>query len=161
MLMKCSNCGAGFEGDARFCPVCGAALRTSSAPGGGAYSAPAMGGMIPSRNIALYLILTLLTCGFFGIYWMICLVNDLNAAADAPGDTGGIAVFLLNLVTCGIFGAYWMYKAGEKVAYIRRRDGDFDNGSYCILYLVLYLIGFGIINYCLIQDELNKVAERR
>ena len=36
--------------------------------------------MVEQRNVALCVILTIVTCGIYGIYWLICLVNDLNYA---------------------------------------------------------------------------------
>ena len=119
----------------------------------GNYRAP-----VKNRNIALCVVLSIITCGIYGIYWLVCLVDDLNVASGRTGDTSGGMVFLLSLITCGIYGIYWMYKAGEKVAYIKQRNtGEIDSSS-SVLYLILGIIGFGIVAYALIQSELNKVA---
>ena len=119
----------------------------------GNYRAP-----VKNRNIALCVVLSIITCGIYGIYWLVCLVDDLNVASGRTGDTSGGMVFLLSLITCGIYGIYWMYKAGEKVAYIKQRNtGEVDSSS-SVLYLILGIIGFGIVAYALIQSELNKVA---
>ena len=119
----------------------------------GNYRAP-----VKNRNIALCVVLSIITCGIYGIYWLVCLVDDLNVASGRTGDTSGGMVFLLSLITCGIYGIYWMYKAGEKVAYIKQRNtGEVDSSS-SVLYLILGIIGFGIVVYALIQSELNKVA---
>ena len=119
----------------------------------GNYRAP-----VKNRNIALCVVLSIITCGIYGIYWLVCLVDDLNVASGRTGDTSGGMVFLLSLITCGIYGIYWMYIAGEKVAYIKQRNtGEIDSSS-SVLYLILGIIGFGIVAYALIQSELNKVA---
>ena len=119
----------------------------------GNYRAP-----VKNRNIALCVVLSIITCGIYGIYWLVCLVDDLNVASGRTGDTSGGMVFLLSLITCGIYGIYWMYKAGEKVAYIKQRNtGEVDSSS-SVLYLILGIVGFGIVAYALIQSELNKVA---
>lgn len=119
----------------------------------GNYRAP-----VKNRNIALCVVLSIITCGIYGIYWLVCLVDDLNVASGRTDDTSGGIVFLLSLITCGIYGIYWMYKAGEKVAYIKQRNtGEIDSSS-SVLYLILGIIGFGIVAYALIQSELNKVA---
>ena len=77
----------------------------------------------------------------------------------APVKNRNIALcVVLSIITCGIYGIYWMYKAGEKVAYIKQRNtGEIDSSS-SVLYLILGIIGFGIVAYALIQSELNKVA---
>ena len=119
----------------------------------GNYRAP-----VKNRNIALCVVLSIITCGIYGIYWLVCLVDDLNVASGRTGDTSGGMVFLLSLITCGIYGIYWMYIAGEKVAYIKQRNtGEIDSSS-SVLYLILGIVGFGIVAYALIQSELNKVA---
>lgn len=54
------------------------------------------------RNIAVSIILTLCTCGIYGIVWFIMLNDEVrNASKDYGMPTGGVA-FLLTLVTCGI-----------------------------------------------------------
>ena len=109
---------------------------------------------ITPRSIPLCVIFYLITCGIYGIYWMIKLndeVNELVRDSDAP--SGGI-VFLLSLVTCGIYGLYWMYKMGERCDQIKGNSAGYSH----ILYLVLSLFGFSIISYCLIQDTINQTV---
>lgn len=120
---------------------------------GGGYKAP-----IQERNIVVCIILSIVTCGIYGIYWMICMANDLNVASDNPNDTSGGMVFVFTLITCGIYGWYWYYKAGEKVGQIHQKVTGYPDKGNGILYLILALFGLGIVNYCLIQSELNKVA---
>lgn len=112
--------------------------------------------MITQRNIALWIILSLVTCGIGSIIWFILLTDDTNTAVGKPGTSGGIA-FLLTLVTCGIYGIYWAYKQGEKLDEAKQAKG-LPNGSSAILYLLLQIFGLGIIGYALMQDSLNKLA---
>lgn len=121
---------------------------------GGRYTAP-----IKKRDIVLSIILSIVTCGIYGIIWYIGLVDDLNVAAGTPEDTSGVTVFLLTIITCGIYGIYWAYTAGSKVSAIREKTGDRREDNTGILYLVLNIFGLAIVTYCLIQTELNKVAE--
>ncbi len=109
--------------------------------------------MVENRSIALYIVLTIITCGIFGIYWMVVLNDDTNAVTRNPNDmTGGIVV-LLSIVTCGIFGWYWNYKQGEK---LDKLEGQSNSA---ILYLVLSIFGLNIISYALMQDRLNKYSD--
>ena len=105
-----------------------------------------------SRSIPLCIILSIFTCGIYGIYWMIVLNDEINAASGQPG-TPGVAVFLLTLITCNIYGLYWMYKMGGRVEII---NGGYSS-STGILYLVLSLFGLGIVSYALMQSELNRI----
>ena len=113
--------------------------------------------MIERRNIAVCIVLTLVTCGIYGIYWIVCLTNDVNTASgDVNGTPGGMVV-LLTIVTCGIYGIYWAYKQGEKLDFTKNNRGIPSSNSG-VLYLILQIFGFGIIAYALMQNELNKLA---
>lgn len=107
------------------------------------------------RSIVVCILLTIVTCGIYSIYWMIKLNDELNATAGKPEATSGGLVFLFTLITCGIYGYYWYYKMGENVDAIKTSKGLMSNNSG-IIYLVLGLLGLGIVNYCLMQDTLNK-----
>ena len=113
--------------------------------------------MIERRNIAVCIVLTLVTCGIYGIYWIVCLTNDVNTVSgDVNGTSGGMVV-LLTIVTCGIYGIYWTYKQGEKLDFTKNNRGIPSSNSG-VLYLILQIFGFGIIAYALMQNELNKLA---
>ena len=113
--------------------------------------------MVERRNIAVCIVLTLVTCGIYGIYWIVCLTNDVNTVSgDVNGTSGGMVV-LLTIVTCGIYGIYWAYKQGEKLDFTKNNRGIPSSNSG-VLYLILQIFGFGIIAYALMQNELNKLA---
>ena len=113
--------------------------------------------MIERRNIAVCIVLTLVTCGIYGIFWIVCLTNDVNTVSgDVNGTSGGMVV-LLTIVTCGIYGIYWAYKQGEKLDFTKNNRGIPSSNSG-VLYLILQIFGFGIIAYALMQNELNKLA---
>lgn len=113
---------------------------------------------IQKRNIALYCILTLVTCGFFGLYWFCTLNDDTNTVSGHPEAMTGIVAILLTLLTCGIYGFIWMYNMGERIDEAKARRGQ-PGGSSGVIYLILMLVGVGIIPYILLQNELNKLAE--
>ena len=112
--------------------------------------------MVQNRNIALCIILSIVTCGIYGIYWFICLTNDANTVSKTDGTSGGVA-FLLTLITCGIYGLYWMYKQGEKLDSAKEQRG-MSSGSSGIIYLLLGVFGLSIVSYALMQDSINKLA---
>jgi hypothetical protein len=110
------------------------------------------------RNIALYIVLSIITCGIFALYWFVVLTDDVNnASGHQEDDTSGVVSLLLTIVTCGIYGIYWAYKQGEKINEIRLIEGDPSNSSTPIIYLILEIIGLGIIAYALMQNELNEI----
>ena len=110
---------------------------------------------VQERNIAVCIILALVTCGIYSMYWFVCMTDDTNALANEEGASGVMAL-VLTLVTCGIYGFYWAYKRGELLDKAKMDRGlPASNGG--VLYLILYIFG-GIIAYALIQNELNKLA---
>ena len=112
--------------------------------------------MIESRDLVKCIILSVVTCGIYGIYWFICLTEDVNTISG-EGNTSGIMALVLTLVTCGIYGYYWAYMQGEKIDAAKVARG-MESGNNAIIYLVLQIFGLGIVGYALMQNELNKLA---
>ena len=109
--------------------------------------------MVTKRNIAVAIILSLVTCGIYSLYWFVKLTDEVNYASGNSNDTSGLKAFLFILLTCGIYGYYWAYKMGTKVETLER-----SNGSKGLLFLILEVLGLGIVVYALSQDALNKYA---
>ena len=183
--MFCQKCGHEYGENTKFCPSCGAPNPAAQQTGNGqpnqqgyqqpnyqqqGYQQPnyqnapyggAPGGYrvpIQNRSIATCIILSIVTCGIYGIYWFVCMVNDLNTASKCPQDTSGGMVFLLSIVTCGIYMIYWLYKSGDKINYIRQRNGATTDNNTGLLYMLLAIFGLSIVSWCLMQNELNNVA---
>lgn len=110
--------------------------------------------MVKQRSVGLCIVLSIITCGIYGLYWFICLNDDVNTVTGKPGTGGGMAL-VLTIVTCGIYGIYWAYKMGDKLDQARAEHGA-PTGSLAILYLVLNLLGLSIVTWALIQSEINK-----
>lgn len=109
------------------------------------------------RDIVKCIIFSVLTCGIYSIYWFIVMTDDVARFSNDKSLSGGMA-FLLSLVTCGIYQIYWSYLMGKKIYEVsEKRNLKLADNS--ILYLVLQIFGFGIINYCLIQYDLNKLTD--
>jgi len=114
--------------------------------------------MIRERNIVTSIILTIVTCGIYGIIWFIGITDDVSTVNEEPDFSGGKA-FLLTLVTCGIYSFYWAYKIGKSLGEAKSKKG-MPGSDNSVLYLILSLVGLNIVTYCLAQDELNKLANQ-
>lgn len=112
--------------------------------------------MIRERNIATNILLSIFTCGIYGIVWFITLTDDVATASEDKSMSGGIS-FLLTIVTCGIYQIYWSYVMGKRLYEAKDKAGlnATDNSA---LYLILSILQLNIVNYCLIQSELNEIA---
>ena len=182
--MFCKNCGAMIPDGVNFCPACGTATgaaqaetRRSAGPESSSYDtgqtaydtgqtaydtgssySSYSGAPVQNRNIVLCIVLSIITCGIYAIYWQIVLVNDFNIVTEEPQETSGGMVFLFSLITCGIYQIYWMYKAGNRMDNLKVRLGR-ERESRGVVYLLLTLFGLSIVAYALIQNELNKIAD--
>ncbi|MBP3921233.1 MAG: DUF4234 domain-containing protein [Bacilli bacterium] len=114
--------------------------------------------MIRERNLVTCIILTIITCGIYGIIWFISLTDDVKTASNDTQLAGGGMAFLFTLLTCGIYGYYWAYKMGKLVNQARVNRGLSEDDK-SILFIILQFFGLGIVNYALIQSELNDFAK--
>ena len=86
------------------------------------------------------------------------MVNDVNKVCnDEKSSQSGVIVFLLGLITCGIYSIIWFYNAGKRMNNAGNKYG-IQISDNSILYLILSLLGFLIVNYCLLQVDLNKFS---
>jgi len=108
---------------------------------------------IKNRNIAVAIILSVVTCGIYGIYWFVKITDETNALASTGQTASGGMAFLFTLLSCGIYGYYWAYMLGQKNSDIK---GDGSNDA--VLFLLLQIFGLGIVNYALVQTTLNANA---
>ena len=113
---------------------------------------------IQKRSIGLCIVLSLVTCGIYSLYWLYKMAEDINTLKQEPGATSPGMVLVLSIVTCGIYTIYWFYKAGETLDNINFMQG-LPTGNKAILYMLLALFGLSIVSYCLVQNDLNNQAD--
>ncbi len=113
--------------------------------------------MISKRSIPLALVLSIVTCGIYVIYWFVKLTDEVNEIVGDYNATSGVLSFVFTLVTCGIYSLYWSYKMGEKVEMIK----GVRSGNTGILYLILGFFGLLLVNQALIQDTINDKLDGR
>lgn len=154
--MFCPNCGANLPDGSQFCAQCGTRLsqRSSSSgptsPAGAPKpvpqpSAPQGGYVSPiktDRSLAMYILLSIVTCGIYGYWFVYSIARDLNTMCSGDGEkTGGlVAYILLSFVTCGFYNLWWMYKIGNRLSRNAPRYGlQFqENGTTILLW---YIVG--------------------
>ena len=114
--------------------------------------------MIEKRSLPLCIVLTIVTCGIYGLIWFVWLNDDTNEVSNEQQPTSGGIALLLDIVTCGIYGIYWSYKQGEKLDNANMMRG-LPKSDRSILYLILSIVGLSIVSWALMQDELNTIAD--
>lgn len=98
--------------------------------------------MKTDRSLLAYILLSLITCGIYGYYFLYTMARDANVICSEDGKkTGGLLAFiLLSFVTCGFYAIYWYYNLGNRLAENAPRYGmNFqENGTTILLW---YLVG--------------------
>ncbi len=107
---------------------------------------------IENRNIVTSIILTIVTCGIYGIIWAWKMAKDAVKVKDVNDDGTLEAVLTIFIPCIGFFLTERKFAEGCQEKGIPHSDNS-------ILYLVLALFGLGIVDYCLMQSELNKIAD--
>ncbi len=110
------------------------------------------------RNIALCIVLTLVTCGLYGIYWIASINDQINWLANRRNAPSGLTVILLSVITLGIYWLYWNYKMGDVADWLRQQRNYYSTGSLRVLCLVLSCFSLGIVSLAFLQDEINHHA---
>lgn len=112
--------------------------------------------MIKKRNIVACILLTIFTCGIYGIIWFVNLTDNVSYLSEDPELSGGKA-FLFTILTCGIYSFFWSYKMGKNI-YKAQVKRDMPANDNSVLYVILQIFGLGIVNYCLMQSDINAMA---
>jgi hypothetical protein len=112
--------------------------------------------MVGRRNIVAYIILSLVTCGLFGLYWFVSLAGDI-AKLREKADPRGLFDLIISFVTCGIWGLVCAYRYPKFIVEIQQKRGAPVN-DLAVVSLILSLVGLGIVSWALMQNEINKIA---
>ena len=157
MAKYCPNCGKQADDNAVACSACGTNFNQGvnvnvNLNGGNMGGRP----VVKERGIVVAIILSIVTCGIYGIYWFIMLTEEANTVSGDHKTSGGMA-FLFTILTCGIYGIYWYYKQGKKLYDAGQKYG-MNISDNSVVYLLLGIFGLGIISYCMMQSELNKFS---
>lgn len=107
---------------------------------------------IKQRNIVTAIILSFLTCGIYSIYWIVMLVKDAVSVKDANDSAVLEIVLSIFLFPVGLFLTEKKLAEGCAEKGIEHKDNS-------IVYLIISLFGLGIVSMCLMQNDLNKIAE--
>lgn len=111
------------------------------------------------RDIVISIILSIVTCGIYGLYWMACVTDEIGEVSGDKSMNGTTAV-LLSIVTCGIYGYFWAYKMGGLLVKAKSEQaGAVASSDLPILYIVLQICGLMIVNLALMQNELNTMQQ--
>jgi len=99
---------------------------------------------IQRRNPVAAVILTIITCGIYGIYWFVKTKDEINSLGAEIPTAWLLIIPIANL--------YFEYKYAEGFSTFVKKD---DNAI--MWFLLLFFVG--IVTMAIFQVELNKLAE--
>lgn len=116
------------------------------------YPHPAYEGV---RSIVVDLLLTVITCGLYGLYWQYKQMETLNAWLRRKDFSFGLWL-LLSIITCGIFAIYYEYKMAKGINEIQELNNMRIASDLPIICLILSIFGLAFVSLAIQQLEINK-----
>lgn len=112
---------------------------------------------VRTRSVGAVILLSIFTCGFYYIYLIYKISQELNDISYS-NTNNGILDILLMFLTCGLYGIYWHYKIARQIEDMEYNLG-MRVGSISIICLILSIFFLPLLSMAIIQSELNHVIE--
>lgn len=101
-----------------------------------------------TRNVVSVLILSIITCGIYSIYWYYVNTEALNEKDSEEPLMNYIVAILLGVVTCGIYEIYWLYKFYKKMDKVTGTNN-------CLLNFLLSIFLTSLVGVAIAQSSVN------
>ncbi|MBQ7362844.1 MAG: DUF4234 domain-containing protein [Clostridia bacterium] len=119
-----------------------------------------------NRGLLKYILLTLVTCGIYELFFINGIANDMNTMCKDDGlKTKGILGFIvLTCVTCGIYPMVWFYGVANRLSENGNKYGlnISENGTNFLLWMIFGALLCGIGPFVAMHalcKNLNRVGE--
>ncbi len=110
--------------------------------------------MIKKRSVAAVIILTIVTCGIYGLYWYWKAMHELDEAGKSSNMSPTVQFLLLFVYVGGIVFAI---NADANINAVRTNKG-LQTTDNKILWIILFII-FPIVGMGLVQNAMNEIAD--
>ncbi len=108
------------------------------------------------RSIGIGILVSILTCGIYGLYWQYKQMETLNAWLGRRDYSFWLWLFL-TIITCGIFGLYYEYKMACGINEVQTNQGMYVDQNLPVICVLLALVGVGIASLAIQQYQINKL----
>jgi hypothetical protein len=107
-------------------------------------------------NIGLYIVLTIVTCGLFNLYWN---YRQMEACNELVGreEFGFLIWLVLSVITCGIYHFYYQYKMGSVIVEVQRKQNRAVFENLPLVSILVSCLGLFIVVDVIHQAEINKL----
>ena len=110
---------------------------------------------ISKRNIALSIVLTIITGGVYAYYWQYKLIENTRVVQGTRGSCVGE---FLCFMFVPFYALYWWFTRGNSVEQILSKQGYHTSGSG-ILYLILSFFGLQMVSMAIAQYDFNGLPD--
>jgi len=107
------------------------------------------------RDIGVSILLTIVTCGLYGLYWQYQQFRTVNAWLGR-NELGFGTYLVLSIVTCGVYALYHEYKVAQAICEVQRQRGMKVDDNLPLLALALAFFGLAIVTWSIEQAEVNR-----
>lgn len=108
---------------------------------------------VNKRSVGVCILLSIFTGGIYAIYWLYLLVKNVRALKD---DSSSCTGEMLCLLFVPFYAFYWWYTRGNTVKRLLE-EREYHISSTGSLYLVLSIIGLGIVAMAIMQSDFNSL----
>ncbi len=114
--------------------------------------------MIEKKNWVTVFLLSIITCGIYGIVYFCQYAKNVNTVCEGDGKNtkGYIVALLLSVITCGIYQWVWLYGIGSRLEQAGKRYGV--NCQSAIVYLLISFVP--VYNIYYIVNNMNEFADK-
>jgi hypothetical protein len=118
-------------------------------------------GTIQQRNSVVVLLLSIVTCWFYFLYWVYQTSSELKQATGDP-DINPVLDLVLSFVTCSLWGYYVLYRDAQKLhRMLVGVDPGHQDQSQTVLILCVASLFVGVtapVALYLVQEDFNRLA---
>jgi RNA polymerase subunit RPABC4/transcription elongation factor Spt4 len=119
---------------------------------------PVQSRLIEEHNIVIDVVLTLILCGLYQLYWIYREAKDVNALLASKGEkelTSPGMVVLLDIVTCGVYKVYFFWRASNALTGLEFNGKTIKNNTAALTILSVLA---PVVAFAILQSILNDAA---
>ena len=111
------------------------------------------------RNIVIGVLVSLCTCGIYGLYWKYKQMATINAWLKRDEYSFWSWLFF-TIITCGLYGLYYEYKMANSINMVQADNDLYFDATLPIVCVLLATVSLGIASLAIQQEQINRLYER-
>jgi len=111
-----------------------------------------------TRGIPVTILLTLVTCGIYGLFWHYWITKELKDYVGRDDVNPGVELLLS--ILCFPYYFYWLYKVSRMLMDAQEK-AELRAEDKSVLNIILAVFGLGIVSQAIVQSDLNDIWAKR